>query len=598
MEKKPFITGKVVIESMRDNGFKNAAYALAEIVDNSIQAGASLVQIMTYEHVIQNQQRSGKVVEEIAVLDNGSGMTASQLHSALEFGGSEHRFDKNGMGKFGMGLPNSSISQCKRVDVWSWKSLDSINYTYLDIDEMVNGNLESIPYPDEKEFPEFISSSLQQEPLPNSGTLVVWSDLDRLQWKTSKSIKKHSELRIGRMYRKFLNEEKVVIKFRNFEVSRNNSVTQQDQHIINANDPMYLTLNLTMDDLPEPFNKEAFFEPVEEYSREYLLGNETFEVTFRSSIPKRAIWDQIRKLEKKKVGNTTFGKHAAANMGLSIVRANRELDLDPSFITWDAEKNRDIGRWFGLEISFPPGLDKVFGVLNNKQAAVNLRPMDVDADAEAEGFSSSEEYKLDLKENGNNKHIMYEVASEIKQMRKKLEDVFKAYPSGNISDQTLDGHDVSDIATEKSKERGTVNPTEFDETDPSLDGVKKTLIDAGKTEEEAEEQAKRILEKGRKFEIEIVPLSTTAFFDVTRENGFILLQINENHPFYINVLSKQKPNEKLLLELVLAAWARLEQETTSEQKRRNLETARASWGEILEDFIYDAEDVEDVEDVE
>lgn len=589
MKNKPFITGKVVIESMRDNGFKNAAYALAEIVDNSIQANAKLVQIMTYEHVVQNQQRSGKVVKEIAVLDNGSGMTDMQLYSALEFGGSEHRFDKNGMGKFGMGLPNSSISQCKRVDVWSWQNLDEINYTFLDIDKIIAGTLESIPYPIKKPLPDYIIDSIQDEPLPESGTLVVWSHLDRLQWKTSKSIKKHSELRIGRMYRNFLNDKKVVIKFRNFEVSREGSVIQTDQHLINANDPMYLTPNLTMDLLPSPFSKEAFFELVEEYSRKYSFNGEEYEVTFRSSMPKRAIWDSIRKIEKKKVGSTPYGKHAASNMGLSIVRANRELDLDPSFITWDAEKNKDIGRWFSLEVSFPPGLDKVFGVLNNKQAAVNLRPMDVDADASYEGFSSSEEYKLDLKENGNTMHIMYEIASEIKQMRKKLEEKFLPYPSGNISDQTSDGHNVSDIATEKSKERSNVNPTEFDEVSPSLEGVKKTLIQAGKTEDEAEAQAHRILEKGRKFEIEVVPLSTTAFFDVTRENGFILLQINENHPFYTSVLSKQSPNEKLLLELVLAAWARLEQETTSEQRRRNLETARASWGEILEDFIFDAE---------
>jgi len=586
---KPFITGKIVIESMRDNGFKNAAYALAEIVDNSIQAKANLVQIMTYEHVVQNQQRSGKVVQEIAVLDNGEGMTASQLHSALEFGGSEHKFDKSGMGKFGMGLPNSSISQCKRVDVWSWKKSGELNYTYLDIDEMVSGQLESIPYPVNKEIPSFIKESLRQEPLSDSGTLVVWSKLDRLQWKTSKSLKKHSELRIGRMYRKFIDAENVVIRFRSFEVSRDQNVSSQEQHVINSNDPMYLTPNLTMDSLPAPYQKESFFQAVEEYSRAYDFEGQTYEVVFRSSLPKRVIWDEIRKVSKRKVGNTPYGKHAAANMGLSIVRANRELDIDSSFITWDAEKNKDTGRWFSLEVSFPPGLDRVFGVLNNKQAAVNLRPMDVDEDAEAEGFSTPEEYKLDLRDNGNSKHIMYEVASEIKQMRKKLEEDFKEYPSGNISDQALSGLNVSDIATEKSKERSSVNPTDFDETKPSLEGVKKTLIDSGKNEQEAEEQARRILEKGRKFEIEVVPLNTPAFFDVTRENGFILLQINENHPFYTNVLSKQNPNEKLLLELVLAAWARLEQETTSDQKRRNLQTARAGWGEILDDFIYDAE---------
>ena len=38
----------------------------------------------------------------------------------------------------------------------------------------------------------------------DSGTLVVWSDLDRVEWKQASTTFKHTELLIGRIYRRFL----------------------------------------------------------------------------------------------------------------------------------------------------------------------------------------------------------------------------------------------------------------------------------------------------------------------------------------------------------------------------------------------------------
>jgi hypothetical protein len=205
-DSRPYISGQVVIDSLRDNGYKNAAYALAELVDNSIQAKADTVRVICYEKVTKASQRALKRINKIGVLDNGQGMTAKQLYKALEFGASENRNDMEGMGKFGMGLPNSSISQCKKVEVWSWKNPEEIYYTYLDINQMRNGELEVIPSPKVKVIDNQILSTLGDK-LSTSGTFVLWSDLDRLQWKTSASIYKHSEAIVGRMYRYFLHNK-------------------------------------------------------------------------------------------------------------------------------------------------------------------------------------------------------------------------------------------------------------------------------------------------------------------------------------------------------------------------------------------------------
>lgn len=91
------------------------------------------------------------------------------MHLALEFGGSKHREDEKGMGKFGMGLPNSSVSQCRLTEVWSWTHPNEILYTYLDIDKIKNKEIESIPTPIKKELPEHIKQAFNGE-IPSSGT--------------------------------------------------------------------------------------------------------------------------------------------------------------------------------------------------------------------------------------------------------------------------------------------------------------------------------------------------------------------------------------------------------------------------------------------
>ena len=58
----------------------------------------------------------------------------------------------------------------------------------------------------------------------------------------------------------------------------------------------------------------------------------------------------------------------ARNVGVSVVRAGRELELDQGW----ASSYEPRERWWGVEVSFDPGLDDLFGVSNNKQFARNF----------------------------------------------------------------------------------------------------------------------------------------------------------------------------------------------------------------------------------
>src|SRR5690349_3242180 len=103
------------IQSTRESGYKSTASAVAELVDNSLQAGAQWIQIK-----IEAVDVTDKGLR-FAVLDNGSGMDAATLQQALRFGGTTRFNKRDGLGRFGMGLPNASLSQAKRVEVFTWQ---------------------------------------------------------------------------------------------------------------------------------------------------------------------------------------------------------------------------------------------------------------------------------------------------------------------------------------------------------------------------------------------------------------------------------------------------------------------------------------------
>ena len=154
--KHDIVPAHLAVQAMRDNGYKNAAYAIAELIDNSIQAGATRVELLCGERTSIVKERQRRRIQEVAVLDNGSGMSAAVLRMALQFGNGTHLTpdEQEGIGKFGMGLPSSSISQCRRVDVWSWQDgPESALYSYLDLNDIIGRVQGEVPEPTPKAVP-------------------------------------------------------------------------------------------------------------------------------------------------------------------------------------------------------------------------------------------------------------------------------------------------------------------------------------------------------------------------------------------------------------------------------------------------------------
>ena len=69
------------IQATRDTGYRSTATAVAELLDNALDAGARTIQVFVFE-----QQIGLEPTIVLAVLDDGSGMDSATLRSALRFG--------------------------------------------------------------------------------------------------------------------------------------------------------------------------------------------------------------------------------------------------------------------------------------------------------------------------------------------------------------------------------------------------------------------------------------------------------------------------------------------------------------------------------
>ena len=591
------IPTQLAIVAMRDNGYKNTAYALAELIDNSIQAGATHVEVLCSETEEPVRQRRRRRIDQIGILDNGSGMDITTLRIALQFGNGTRLEDRTGMGRFGMGLPNASISQCRRVDVWTWQTgVSNAIHTYIDLDEIDQGKVDEVPQPQSKAVPEMWLTASSGE-LGLSGTLVAWSELDRCMWRTAKTIIDHSKLLIGRMYRRFIYNGRAVIRFAAF-LKHNTAVPKIDK-IAEVNDPIY---RMTPSSTPSPFNKIAMFEPygdTGEYRHAFKVNGKTYEAIARFTVASEQA--RQRSASGQDAGQQPHGKHASRNVGVSVMRADREIEMSQALV--DPSQPRD--RWWGIEIDFPPDLDEIFGVTNNKQSARTLSDMlDTPAETLLETGQSLQQFYDEIQETDDPR---YDLIRFTEQIRKNL-GLMRSQITAQMRGQTrrrrhkTDGHAAETRGTTATRNlqgrghRGESDAGEEHSREERVRELKEGLQDAGVLPQQAHEEAADTIDTGLKFQFAESPADSPAFFSVMPRGGVIVLTLNTRHPVYehlIEVLERadhgstedRLQNAREGLKLLLEAWARYEDEQPEGIRRDAAMDARTDWGRVARHFF-------------
>jgi len=173
MPKNPFVIVPpepgALLESLRAFGYSPQA-AIADLVDNSIAAGARTIQLDAHWDGDQSWFR---------VSDDGSGMDADGLNEAMKLGGNGPMVlrDEADLGRFGLGLKTASFSQCRHLTVCSISASGRANVRRWDLDYVKDTGqwrLLTTPLPDQR--------SILENPVAKgrAGTVVLWQHMDRI----------------------------------------------------------------------------------------------------------------------------------------------------------------------------------------------------------------------------------------------------------------------------------------------------------------------------------------------------------------------------------------------------------------------------------
>lgn len=318
------------IQATRDSGYKGTASAVSELVDNALQAGASEISITVNPDA--NDAVSGLTVE---IADNGCGMDATSLRQALRFGGSSRFNDRSGLGRYGMGLPNSSLSQARRVEVVTWTSQKHAWFCFLDLDEIASGKTVTVPLAQPVQIPQTAAKAGSA-----TGTVVRWVRCDRLDFRKASTIAAKLRTTLGRIFRLFIWEGVKILV---------------NGEMIEGIDPLYVHRH-------SPVSGAVLYAEPLEFNIDIPLpdgkGSASGLVTVRFSELPVHKWHSLPNEEKQRLG-------ISKGAGVSIIRAKREIDAGWFFMGEKRRENYD--DWWRCELQFDPGLDEVFGITHTKQ---------------------------------------------------------------------------------------------------------------------------------------------------------------------------------------------------------------------------------------
>ena len=291
------------LEKFRSHGY-TVEQSLAELADNSITHDAK--NIWVYMFWSDDEGKNSFIM----VVDDGSGMNEDELlNRALTIPKNEHvdQGDRD-HSVFGLGLKTGSFNHCKSITVITKK--DKLIKKTLSLDKGITDEMPNCI--DHR----FVKKHLNDFANQKSGTIILWSDLDRISRFRSAErgpnfyidcdkSKKHFKL----IYHKYLLENQINLYFNGTEeVNKTKSF-----------DPFYKNNNKT---IILPGSEISFLKGGKAILKPYIIPMDT--------------------------GNENLGKSKNDLQGLYFLRKNRVID----FGGWFGLGEKDADRFWGSNERF------------------------------------------------------------------------------------------------------------------------------------------------------------------------------------------------------------------------------------------------------
>ncbi len=495
----PVVQAGQALLSLRDSGH-DLPTALGEVIDNSVEARAETIRIRLRE---STDAKGKKHVHEIAVIDDGTGMDRDTLWHYPVVGYSSRYMSTTTIGKYGVGAKLAALNFGKRIEVWSRQAADQPwLHVHYDLDEALeaekDGDTEGagIAEPVTEPLPRDLRDLVPE----GSGTLVLWSKVDRLE--EGRLAPSFDELKtdvikdLSRMFRTFLDQGTVI------EVN--------GTHLL-PHDPLFLMEGTWADELlanhltrtegRRSGRRREHFEATTIWEEDIkIAGANNAVAKLRITLyPAAAI-------QKRGDGGNELARklRIPENQGqISFLRRGREISYTnvPRIFPRGVE---DADRYVGIEVAFEPDLDQYFGVRHVKRGV------------EPQG-ELRDKLRAALK-----KHLP--------DARKKLEEHWGAV---GRREQAAKGEHAAIIGAVQSVAPTMPLSRAPEKTDEEVESELADLAEDAHPDA-TEQEKKDYIEKTKAlpFVMENVPWPGKEFIDVRLLGNQVVVRLNTRHRFY------------------------------------------------------------------
>jgi hypothetical protein len=344
------VVPEAFVRGIRDLGYRSNGDALAELIDNAVQAYADRVDVLFGF----DGGTSTKKPAQVAVVDNGHGMEADMIRMAVMWGGTHRENDRNGLGRYGYGLPCAAVSLGRRFTVYSQTENSALHAVTVDLDRLTSGDYADatgeivVPAAEVAALPSFVGDAISAA-FPDgwrSGTVVLIEKLDRLEWTTVQGLRDNLCRQFGVTYHKLRGEAAIYV----------------DGAFVEPIDPLFLTPGFKFYDLD--MDRAFPLDPVRIEARDPDTG------AYLGAVKLRYAWlpPSFGSADKERdaVGMNANERFAVMKQyhGLVFSRNGRLIDVQTR-TPWTSFINND--RYIKVEVEFSATLDEAFGVTTSKQ---------------------------------------------------------------------------------------------------------------------------------------------------------------------------------------------------------------------------------------
>lgn len=335
------------VRGIRDLGYRSNADAIAEFIDNSMQAYADRIDVL-----FGYGDSSSKKPTQLAVVDNGHGMAAEMIRMAVMWGGTHRENDRTGLGRYGFGLPCSAVSLGRRFTVFSQVNGEAMHSVELDLDEISTGlyadEVGNIVVPPSKlaRLPKFVAEHLAQMQDWAHGTVILVDKLDRLEWTTAQGLRDNLYRKFAVTYHKLRDQASIYI----------------DGRFVEPCDPLFLTERYSFFDLDG--------DRAQPLDRIRVEVRDPEDDAYLGAITLRYAWlpPSFGSIDKERdaVGLNANQRFSIIKdyHGIIFSRNGRLVDVQTK-TPWTTFINND--RYIKVEVEFSATLDEHFGVTTSKQ---------------------------------------------------------------------------------------------------------------------------------------------------------------------------------------------------------------------------------------